>query len=210
MLFCQRNHFFFCKAKISTHLTWLHHRIFYEIVECRLSLILFNGKDASHIHSRNSLYGSDILEHTAEPVHISVHGLWLVGIHAAWCVPFVDDDDETLARIACHTQQKVHQVIVALLRDIGISSCNILLYPFLYFAHHVTTIISRREASHVKINDGIFVQMLFKRWVAGNLQIFEKATGVARVIVVGLEHFRRQCFTEASATGDAAEALPSE
>ena len=65
----------------------------------------------------------------------------------------------------------------------------------------------RHEIGHVHIDNGIFVQVLLERRMAGYLQVSKQVARVARLVVVGTQHLCRHRLAEAAATRHTAVTL---
>jgi len=66
------------------------------------------------------------------------------------------------------------------------------------------------EGRHVEEDDGVLVQVLFERGMAGDVEVGEKVPRVARVVVIGRKHFCCHRLAEAAAAADTTETLPCE
>ena len=71
--------------------------------------------------------------------------------------------------------QNGHEVIPGIHFHFWIELANLLLHLLLYHLHNTfARNVTGREISDIQIDDGIFVKMLLKRRMTGNLQVSEE------------------------------------
>ena len=184
MTFRQHLHLILGESEIAGHGAGLHHGIFLKIVERRLGLVLLDGQDAGHIHSRKHLRGRLAFEKPAQPVHISVcHCLVFIVRHvpafAQDGIPLVDDEDEPVASLKTDADKVLHQVIIFAHSHTGINDVHIPDDFGVQIVKHSLVLMLADEESYVNGNDRILVQMLLKRRMVSNLQVGEQAARVA-------------------------------
>ena len=107
----QRAHLVLGEPEVLPHAAWLHHGVFDEIVQGRLRLIFLDGQYARHVDAGKDARPVNPFEHTAQPVHIAVHGLCARLELAADGIPLVDDEDKLFAGLQIDPDEKVHEVV---------------------------------------------------------------------------------------------------
>ena len=110
-----------------------------------------------------------------------------------------------MTRRGSYTDEQLSQVILVLNRNIGIGGMHIS-HQFLFYDVD-NAVISKpgHKTGHIEINDGIFVQMLVERKMVCYLQVGKQLARLARTVIVGAEHFRRQRLAESAASRHTAE-----
>ena len=171
MLFGQCFYLIFGEPKIRSHPSRFHHRIFYEIVECRFSFVFLDGQNTRHIHTSKDLRRIASLEHTAEPTDILVHGMSARLKLTANGIPFVTDEDERLVGCIGNTDEISHQVVVGLYGNIRVSLMDVVFEFLLDMLNDGVVFKTRGEIGQVEKDDRIFIQVLLKSRVGGYLKI---------------------------------------
>ena len=205
MLFGKGCHLPLGKPEIRSHIHRLHHRILDKIVQCRLRLVFLDGQDARHVDPGKNSGSVLALEHPAQPADVSIHRHCTRGILAANGVPLIDNEDKRLLFDFNHTKKIVHQPVTRFYRNIRIGLGNISQNSVIHSVHYVVIMRVGYETCQVKIDDGILVQVLFKRGVGGYLKVGKQAARVARLVVIGAQHLGRHRLAETTAARHAAK-----
>ena len=120
-------------------------------------------------------------------------------------IPLVDDKYELLTCHISNTCEIDHQALIIIYGHICIFLMDVFLDNLLHLPHNRLFLDFRNKITDVQINHRIFVQMLLVVRIGGNQQIIEEMMRVARLVVVGTEHFRRHRLAETSRAGNTAE-----
>ena len=191
------------------HPTRHHHRVFPEIVQRRLRLVFLDWQNTCQIDARKDPGSLYALERTAQPGDVPVN-LRRTGLGiTANRVPLVDDQEKLFTRLLGYLEQGEQEAILLLdLLHSGKCLQQILLQILLDHIYDIFRVReSQREIGHIKIDHPIFVEMLLERGALGNAQIAEQLARVARLVIIGTQHFCRHGFTKTARTRDACKTV---
>ena len=185
MLFSQYLDFIFGKPKIRCHTSWLHHRIFLEIVKSRFCLVFLNRQNPCHVNTGKYIFRLATLEHSAQPVHITVHGLCVRFKFTTDGIPLVDDEYERLVMFCNDTDQESHQVVTFFFLHVRVALPDVGSQLSIYLLYDALRLKPRNEVADVEKDNRILVEVLLERCVSSNLQVSEQLARVACPVVVG-------------------------
>ena len=118
------------------------------------------------------------LEHSPKPIHIFIYDFCIRRKLPANGIPLVDNEDEFLLFGLCYAEKVASQVVSLIDYNVGVGTMDIVLQLFVHGLYDSFILDTCNEVGNIQKDNWIFVQVLLKRWVTGNLQVSKQTARV--------------------------------